>query len=508
MNELCKVLIVDDELLIRQGIKHYIQWEQEGFQIIGEAANGKEALDVIESTKPHIVITDIVMPIMDGEELTKIIKSKYPDIEVIVLSSFSEFDYVRSTFQQGVNDYILKPKLEGTELLKALRSSADKIPSVQLIRSSSNETTLIRAMLDKWMSGYDIEVNNHTVQQTFPYSRFLIIGPDLKNSGERRSYWTEIILSHIQNDIPQSIVYPLQSERSYLSFLLNLNEEQFHAAFHCIELLADSHSQFVWAVSEPFSNIKTVKRVYDGSFLTMMHYSFYFPEQSFFNHVSLPPVQPITRPFNLTVFTELFKREQFDEAIQYLQAHVTDLSNDYTKSAIEFKRFLSNVIFNITLLLGDMEYDHSKISNEKYRYFAAIDGASQASEAVTQLNIFLDEAMKIIGHTPTVDPSIKKILDYIEKNYAEQLTLTELANHFHFNPSYLSTYFSTHNDEGFSEYVTRIRIEKSVELLRNRNVSISEISGKVGYSDHSYFCKVFKRLKGMSPSSYRKQFFV
>lgn len=508
MNELCKVLIVDDELLIRQGIKHYIQWEQEGFQIIGEAANGKEALDVIESMKPHIVITDIVMPIMDGEELTKIIRSKYPDIEVIVLSSFGEFDYVRSSFQQGVNDYILKPKLEGTELLKALQSAADKIPSVQLIRSSSNETFPIRAMLDKWMSGYDIEVDNHIMQQAFPYSYFFIVGVDLKKSGERCSYWSEIILSHIQNDILQSIVYPLQSERSYLSLLFHLNEEQFQAAFHCIELLAASHSQFVWTVSEPFSNIKDVKRIYDNSFLTMMHYPFYFPEQSFFNHVSLPPVQPITHPFNLTVFTEMFKREQFDEAIPYLQAHVTDLSNDYTKGVIEFKRFLSNVIFNITLLLGDMGYDHSKINHEKYMYFAAIDGASQASEAVAQLNIFLDEAMKIIGHTSAVDPNIKKILDYIEKNYAEQLTLTELANHFHFNSSYLSTYFSTHNDEGFSEYVTKIRIEKSVELLRNRSVSISEISGKVGYSDHSYFCKVFKRLKGMSPSSYRKQFFA
>jgi two-component system response regulator YesN len=204
----------------------------------------------------------------------------------------------------------------------------------------------------------------------------------------------------------------------------------------------------------------------------------------------------------------MFKREQFDEAIQYLQDHINDLERDYTKGAMEFKRFLSNVIFNITLLLGDMGYDHSKLNNEKYMYFAAIEGASRAGEAAARLNVFLEEVMGIIGYTPAVDSNIKRILDYIEQNYAEQLTLTELANHFHFNPSYLSTYFSTHTAEGFSEYVTKIRIEKSIELLRNRNVSISEVSGKVGYSDHSYFCKVFKRLKGMSPSSYRKQFFV
>lgn len=96
--ELCKIIIVDDEILIRQGIKHYINWEQEGFQIVGEASNGKEALEIIERNQPQIVITDIVMPFMDGEELTRIVKSKYPDIEIIILSSFGEFDYVRSTF--------------------------------------------------------------------------------------------------------------------------------------------------------------------------------------------------------------------------------------------------------------------------------------------------------------------------------------------------------------------------------------------------------------------------
>ena len=126
----CKVLIVDDELLIRQGIKHSLNWEKEGFQIIGEAANGEEALDLIETLQPHIVITDMVMPVMDGVELTKAIKEHYPQIEIIILSSFGDFDYVRSTFQLGISDYILKPQLEGADLLNALKQAAHKIPGV------------------------------------------------------------------------------------------------------------------------------------------------------------------------------------------------------------------------------------------------------------------------------------------------------------------------------------------------------------------------------------------
>ena len=129
-NQWCKVLIVDDELLIRQGIKHSINWEKEGFKIIGEATNGEEALDLIEAFRPHIVITDMVMPVMDGEALTKAIKEDYPQIEIIILSSFGDFDYVRSTFQLGVSDYILKPQLEGADLLEALQQAAQKIPAL------------------------------------------------------------------------------------------------------------------------------------------------------------------------------------------------------------------------------------------------------------------------------------------------------------------------------------------------------------------------------------------
>ena len=96
------------------------------------------------------------------------------------------------------------------------------------------------------------------------------------------------------------------------------------------------------------------------------------------------------------------------------------------------------------------------------------------------------------------------LLEYIEQRYAEPLSLTEIAKHFHFNPSYLSSYFASHNKEGFSEYLNKIRVEKAADLLEKDTASISEISSMVGYSDHSYFTKVFKKLSGFSPSHYRK----
>nr|WP_281378784.1 helix-turn-helix domain-containing protein [Paenibacillus phyllosphaerae] len=119
---------------------------------------------------------------------------------------------------------------------------------------------------------------------------------------------------------------------------------------------------------------------------------------------------------------------------------------------------------------------------------------------------FLAEAESCVAkrNRPTGNQAIHKLLNYIQEHYAEPLNLTEVAHHFHFNPSYLSNYFATHNKEGFSEYLNRVRIDKACELLKNSDMSISEVSGQVGYSDPSYFTKVFRKLKNISPSQYRK----
>src|SRR5690606_21085504 len=129
-------------------------------------------------------------------------------------------------------------------------------------------------------------------------------------------------------------------------------------------------------------------------------------------------------------------------------------------------------------------------------------------EAIDVLKRFIDKAKLLTDSEEHSDePNLKRLLEYIDSHYMESISLSSLADHFHFNPSYLSTYFSTHKGEGFSEYLNKVRIERAIDLLQEKNIPISEISHLVGYSDHSYFCKVFKKSTGMSPSSYQKQFF-
>ncbi|MEH7306780.1 response regulator transcription factor [Neobacillus drentensis] len=510
VRELCRTLIVDDEMLIRQGIKHYINWEHEGFMIVGEASNGQEALELIEATKPHIIITDIVMPIMDGDELTRIVKERYPQTEIIILSSFGEFDYVRSTFQSGVVDYILKPKLNADGLLKALKTAASRIPAYQKMDHRVTGNLPIGQIIDKLISGYEVDYDPDVVAQAFPFSHYCLIGVDLRNRQTRNSaeFQTSIkekMAEAFQNRLGQAVHEPLNVDENIIGYLINM--KNLPEVIELAGQLSQSIPGVSLALTEEFADLSLLGNIYKDGLIKLLDYRFYFPEQSFFMKQDLPDLPPKPENFNLDWFTEELKRKHFDSAFLYLQDHVTALSTWYTMDVFEYKAFFGNIIFNITILLSNMKYDVTDLENAKYSYFRSIDEAPSAKATVELMNRFIEEVKRCIFSVQDEpeDVNMKNLMEYIGERYAEPLTLTGVAKHFHFNPSYLSSYFSTHNKEGFIEYLNRVRIEEATKLLLQGTESISEISGMVGYSDHSYFCKVFKKIKGLSPSQYKRK---
>ncbi|OIJ22255.1 DNA-binding response regulator [Anaerobacillus alkalidiazotrophicus] len=511
-NELCRVIIVDDELLIRQGIKHFFNWEEEGFQIVGEASNGKEALSLISSTDPHIIITDIVMPIMDGEELTRVVKENYSHIEVIILSSFGEFDYVRSTFQNGVVDYILKPKLDGNILLDVLRKAVARIPHFQLVEKHSDHELSIEKMIKSLISGYEFSHTSEQISQTFSYDSYCLLGINFHNQpiNEIDNYIAEKqkkIGIKLSSNLYHFQYYPFRPEKNLLVFLFNFKNSELVNVINLTRKLAETMQDTSFIMTDDFTSFNNLEIAYNEKLKKMVQYKFYFPDCSFFINKDLPQPTPRYEKFNLDWFTSEFKRENFDSALRYLEEHVLTLSTCYTTDIYEFKSFFNNIIFNITILLSNMEYEIQELDKAKYTYFRSIDESENASEVLNHWNKFLLNAKQHITSCKSKawNPNIKKLMQYIANHYAEPITLTEVAKHFHFNPSYLSNYFTTHNKESFTEYLNKIRIEEASKLLKQNTAAISEIGSMVGYSDHSYFCKVFKKTMGISPSQYRRE---
>lgn len=515
MKPIYKIMIVDDEMLVRQGIKHLLDWEQEGYRIVAEASNGLEALDLVDEVNPHVILTDIVMPVMDGEEFVKRVKENYPHIEVIVLSSFSEYGYVRSTFQSGVADYILKPKLEAEYLLSILNKTTAKMVGTQMgDQGIDMEEKQLTRIIEKLMSGYEASQEPGLVRSKFPYRRYAFFGTDMnhiKDSDEKVTFASRIDRGLRKLSKDKAAYMQLKFDNDFILFLINVNPEQWVEMVMELRCLVSemteikSGTQFV--LSQSFEDFNCLGETYRNNYLKLTRYSFYLPTRSLIENDHLPGLSDAYQEYDMAELSEQLRRKQFQKAFTSFLEFVHLWSKDYRTEIFEFKSFLGNFIFNVTTTLGKMKYETPGGEDAKYDYFRKIDEARYAKDAIALAEAFIHEAEHVIRKANSLfNPNISNLLEYIHEHYADPITLTGVARQFHFNASYLSSFFATHNEEGFSEYLNKVRLEKAMELLLTTGESISEISANVGYSDQSYFTKVFKKHTGISPSQYRKQF--
>ena len=194
--------------------------------------------------------------------------------------------------------------------------------------------------------------------------------------------------------------------------------------------------------------------------------------------------------------------KEYKDALQLLK--------EYDVRALEGKQDiagLKNQMKNMLYyFLDNLALAEEQKDNLRYEYFRRISQARYEKEYQDVMRqIFEDVMTKADIPQKTVDDRIPKMLAFIEDNYAQDLRLEDMAEEFNFNYHYLSAYFHQHMKEGFSDYLNEIRTAKACELLENTTLSIAEISEKVGYSEHSYFCRVFKKITGQTPSVYRRK---
>ena len=191
-----RVLIIDDEYIMRQGLKYMINWEQEGFEIVGEASNGKDALELFDELKPHIVISDIVMPLLDGVDFTEAMHKLYPHIQIIILSGYDNFEYVKYTFMNGVVDYVLKPTLNPEELKKILKKAAERIPGYKLQKNAG--AVSYERMMERYLLGHDSSLDTVSFSKYFSRDYFRIYAMYIKREDERGQDMSDVLYKKIE----------------------------------------------------------------------------------------------------------------------------------------------------------------------------------------------------------------------------------------------------------------------------------------------------------------------
>lgn len=504
-----RVLIVDDEFIMRQGLRYMMNWEQEGYEIVGEASNGKDALRLIEELEPHIIISDVVMPLLDGVDFSEAVHNLYPKIQMIILSGYDNFEYVKHTLLNGVVDYILKPTLNPKELKEVLKKATERIPEYR-IEQNAGSISYAR-MMERYLLGMDRELDFAQFNHILSASYFCLYAVNVNKENGNGQSLSETLIKKIERELQgfsniEKLMLMFREEVVCVVFGYEMSQRgnlriKLEKLNGQLTVLCDS---VFGVVSHSFSDLPEVLPVFQKDIMKYVDKGFYYPGKSLLILEGKRTEEEETQAprFDFFRYNRLLSARQFAEALEMLKKYNEEVLA-CQMDVYRMKNQMKNMLFQFLDLLS-MENDMKE--NCRYEFFKRIDQSryqadyEQAMEEIMeQLRLCFEQSML------TKDDRMDKILEYIQQNYQENLKLEDLVAEFNFNYHYLSAYFNQQMKEGFSEYLNRIRIEKACQMLENEDIPIAEISSRVGYSEQSYFCRVFKKITGKTPSVWRRE---
>ncbi|MCI9531164.1 MAG: response regulator [Lachnospiraceae bacterium] len=504
MEKYCKVLIVDDEFIMRQGIRHMVEWEKEGFQIVGEASDGKEALHMIRQCRPHIVLADIVMPVMDGLEFSIQMHEQYPDIQVVILSGHDNFEYVKTALLNGAADYILKPMTSPRNLLGILRKVSRNIPGIQYCRE---ENVPYEMYISRYIGGFQRKLEENVFAEKMPYSKYRLMGVDMKElcreRKERPGELREKMEAYLQKNQDISFLSAMVEER-YLLFLCNYrvkDKEELMKLAHGMQERMMHYQRFFLAVSWEYGSLQETRLVFQRGVKDLLGMRFYYPGTNMAVLAEAVERQKARR-FGFEAYMEYINAEEFEEALDMFQEYVGYLVQ-IREEVYKVKDLVKNLLFNY---LVETERLGISQEEERVRCFESIGNIEDAERFLEVLQAFVkDWRNRANGRKKPVDESVMEMKNYIREHFRENLELADLAEKWGFSYSYISTYFKENIQEGFCGYLNKMRVEEGKRMLLNTNMSVADIGNHLGYTDQSYFCRVFKKMTDLTPSEYRRK---
>lgn len=502
-----RILIVDDEHTIRRGLELSIPWKEHGFQVVGTAKNGIDALNFFQTNYADIVISDIRMPRMDGLALQEEIKKKYPNIPFIFLSGYEDFDYARKALQFGAFSYLLKP-LDTNELLGELKRACERY-------HLKSENIPLKQIIERNFYGLEKhwDFTNYEYLETDYLNNYFCVLNIRCHMDDMRS---QLFLMTFQKKL-QDIALDCftqhnsalieSSSRGIIFCVMNANQD----------ILKYTINTFINAISIKLDDYATTPLgiwtggVYRGITRLIDSYveSFENASYKYFNTAK----EEASYNLSFDIYSHLFDVEDsiiaalykgdIDEAKSILDIQL-DFSLQNKLNADDIRLYLRHLLHkylravkseNPTLVLPDEVHSYGLFS-----MLTISEMFSKLYECIEIISAVTKPAS--VSHATLV---MDKIKDYIADNYADPyLSLSSIADHVGLNPSYLSTEFAKNEKIGLSSYITDFRMEHAKKLLLRTDMIVSEISKATGYMNPTYFSTTFKKATGMTPSQFRK----
>ena len=526
-----RVLLADDEEEIRVGISRKIDWAGLGFQLVGEAENGQEALELAEQLSPDVVLTDIKMPFMDGLELCRRLKQSLPAAKLVVFSGFDDFEYARQAVSMGVSEYIMKP-INAPELKDVL----DK---------------LRRQLEEQRMERRDMETLRRRYEESLPvlrelfYTR-LLDGQIRPEQIRDRAARYEIELGEGTWAVALAQVdCPGEAGKAERDELLLLSVRAFFQEHFALEgcavhtvlyndavalIFTMDGEKSVYPILEELERLCALSRSYLGMSLTVgvglicpgpeelrasvegarsaLDYRVLIGGGRVIYIGDLEPDRSLRLSLEeedqraLASAVKLGSRQQVEEI-------VGALVNRVRESRLSLSQCHLYVLEIVTCLIRLARSGGAEVEDVFGRGFTgvvSITDFSSLEELGRWLNDCCQKLRELLGRqrTDSAWKTVERAKNFIAQHYADSdLSVETLCAHLHLSPTYFSTLFKRETEMSFTAYVTELRMARAAELLQKTDEKTYLIAEKTGYLDPNYFSYVFKRHYGVTPSRFR-----
>lgn len=526
-----KVMIADDEERICRLIEALVDWKALGMEVVAIAHNGLEAVEFAEKFRPDILITDIRMPGCSGLELIEKVKKSMPELEIIIISGYAHFEYAKSAIKFGVGEYLLKPinKAELTMTLERLRGKIEarlqeKEDLAQMEQKSRHDVLRLRELLldrllEQRAEGLSLQALREEYYLEMQPGCFQAIwlkidSPEEELGEEGKNIVLERSGRLLESCLKQKcfdMFCKEQGQGNYIGILNYAEEKQEEIRRiqkDCLNQLESGkklYGEICFSmavgsiVKEPGQIARSLREASQiieerlvkgtGRFLD------YMPEgNSALHERSL--LEKYLR--TITHAIEIMSEEEANKALMLIREGVAEVKDVRGHELFELISSCG------ALFLSQVE---SKERRERLEYFSRKCRQCGSQEALFQVledlqGAYIRELQQ--QHEGDMVRPIRQAKQYIQNHYNEPITQEEVSSIVGLSSTYFSALFKKEEGEGFAKYLTGVRMEQAKILLRESNLSVSEICRRVGYNDLKHFIHNFERAAGLKPAAYRK----
>jgi two-component system response regulator YesN len=503
-----KVMIVDDEPWVLEGLRTMVDWEKFGFEVCGEALNGPDALRLIEEQKPDVVLTDINIPVFNGLELiTRLNESMVKPPKFVVLSGYDDFQYARTALRQRVEQYLLKPVDE--EEIEALLSRLSQLIQNEIASNKEWQkkqaiiagNLINRLMLEEDQA--DIQQMAANLMKIPAEVELLGILIDPPSAGVH-------LQEHLGDYFPMELTSIFQDSTERAGLILqsaSISRESLTSGVNRLQhdLTERLQEPVAVMVSERMTGINSIKEVYSQT-LEMWKLK-YRREQGgvFFNGDFRKTGKEAG--IDQGNFAELLEKVKAGET-EAIESCVRDIFMFYTQHMFRVdvvQAGIAHLEMTLCRLVAERNGEPAAMMKQHQEEYGNLDELGDYFSLGNYVNGLCRRAAAYLAELQEANEgnTIYNVIQYVDLEFRNKLQLQELARQFHMNSAYLGQLFRKETGRGFSEYLNEKRIEAAKGLLKRTELKISDVAAQVGFSNTDYFIDKFKGIVGVLPSVYK-----